>query len=83
MNAMEWSDTLGGQALCLFTALLLSTLIGAERQARHKDAGTRTPALVGLRSALFVLTSKFRFNAVLSVNPVRPLPFLLTSQFVS
>lgn len=83
MNAMEWSDTLGGQALCLFTALLLSTLIGAERQARHKDAGTRTHALVGLGSALFVLLSKFGFNDVLAVNLVQLDPSRLAAQIVS
>lgn len=69
--------------MCLLVALLLSTAIGAERQARHKDAGTRTHALVGLGSALFVLLSKFGFNDVLAVDLIRLDPSRLAAQIVS
>jgi len=34
-------------------AFVLSTVIGAEREYHHKDAGLRTHILVGLGSALF------------------------------
>ena len=83
MNTMQWSTTLWGQALCLLVALLLSTAIGAERQARHKDAGTRTHALVGLGSALFVILSKFGFADVLSTNLIELDPSRLAAQIVS
>ncbi|WEV67915.1 MgtC/SapB family protein [Bifidobacterium sp. ESL0769] len=61
--------TWGWQALYLFEALVLSTLIGFERQARHKDAGTRTHALVGVGSALFVIISKYGFIDMLTASP--------------
>lgn len=38
----------------LFVALLLGTLIGAERQYRQRDAGLRTNALVALGASAFV-----------------------------
>ncbi|WEV52553.1 MgtC/SapB family protein [Bifidobacterium sp. ESL0704] len=59
----------GWQALYLFEALVLSTSIGLERQAKHKDAGTRTHALVGVGSALFVIISKYGFLDVLTASP--------------
>lgn len=39
------------------TAFLLCALIGVERQFRHKSAGVRTHALVGLGSCVFTLIS--------------------------
>ena len=39
-------------------ALLLSALIGLEREVRQKSAGLRTYTLVGLASALIILISK-------------------------
>ncbi|MCO6559150.1 MAG: MgtC/SapB family protein [Bifidobacterium sp.] len=59
----------GWQALYLLEALVLSTSIGLERQARHKDAGTRTHALVGVGSALFVIISKYGFIDMLTASP--------------
>ncbi|MDF7665382.1 MgtC/SapB family protein [Bifidobacterium sp. ESL0745] len=59
----------GWQALYLFEALVLSTAIGLERQAKHKDAGTRTHALVGVGSALFVIISKYGFIDMLTASP--------------
>ena len=38
-------------------ALLLSTLIGLEREAGAKSAGLRTHVLVGVGSAVFMLVS--------------------------
>lgn len=46
-------DTIGKIVL----TILLSGLIGAEREIRHKGAGLRTHILVGVGSALIVLTS--------------------------
>jgi putative Mg2+ transporter-C (MgtC) family protein len=42
-------------------ALVLSTVIGLEREYRQKSAGLRTYTLVGLGSALFLLVSEFGF----------------------
>ncbi|MDF7641292.1 MgtC/SapB family protein [Bifidobacterium sp. ESL0784] len=72
----------GWQALYLFEALVFSTLIGLERQARHKDAGTRTHALVGVGSALFVIIGKYGFMDVLAAN-VRVDPSRVAAQIVS
>jgi putative Mg2+ transporter-C (MgtC) family protein len=41
-------------AISLFTAFILGTLIGAERQYRQRTAGLRTNVLVALASAAFV-----------------------------
>lgn len=41
----------------LLTAMLLGTVIGAERQWRHKIAGLRTNALVAVGASMFVLFS--------------------------
>ena len=47
------------QAGELGMALLLSAVIGVEREVRGKDAGLRTHALVSVGSALFMLVSKY------------------------
>ncbi len=49
-NAPEFLNSL----ISLFVALLLGTLIGAERQYRQRTAGLRTNALVALGAAAFV-----------------------------
>lgn len=49
-NAQSYFDTLFSYAL----ALILGTLIGAERQYRQRTAGLRTNALVALGAAAFV-----------------------------
>ena len=63
------------QAADLGLALLLSTLIGWEREVRQKSAGLRTHALVGLGAALFMLVSKYGFDNVagpgVSLDPSR------------
>ena len=41
----------------LATALVLGTLIGAERQWRHRTAGLKTNALVAIGAASFVITA--------------------------
>lgn len=54
------------QVVDLLIALVLSSLIGMERELKQKNAGLRTHTLVGLGSALFVLFSKYGFTDVLS-----------------
>jgi putative Mg2+ transporter-C (MgtC) family protein len=46
----------------LALALVLSAVIGVEREARQKSAGLRTHSLVGFASALFVLISQYGFG---------------------
>ncbi|KFF31022.1 MgtC/SapB family protein [Bifidobacterium bombi] len=70
------------QAAFLFAAFVLSTAIGTERQLRHKDAGIRTHALVGVGSALFVIISKYGFMDVISAN-IRLDPSRIAAQIVS
>lgn len=46
----------------LLTALFLSSMIGIERSRKNRAAGLRTHALVGVASALVMVTSTFLFN---------------------
>ncbi|MEV8636940.1 MgtC/SapB family protein [Streptosporangium sp. NPDC051023] len=59
----------------LALALVLSAVIGLEREARNKSAGLRTHTLVGLGAALFMLVSKYGFSDVpgphVSLDPSR------------
>lgn len=48
-------------ALRLVLAFLVGALIGTERKIRHKPAGLRTHALVGLGAALFTIISVYGF----------------------
>lgn len=52
--------------LRLFVALLLGSLIGLEREYRHRNAGLRTNALVAVGTALFTIISAFGFEELLS-----------------
>jgi putative Mg2+ transporter-C (MgtC) family protein len=65
-----WSQ-LGDLAL----ALALASLIGLEREWRHKATGLRTHTLVGVGAALFVIVSKYGFRDVVgpdvAVDPSR------------
>jgi putative Mg2+ transporter-C (MgtC) family protein len=54
----------------LSLAFGLSSLIGLERQWRHKSAGLRTHALVGVGAALFLLVSKYGFSDVLGSHVI-------------
>jgi putative Mg2+ transporter-C (MgtC) family protein len=67
----------------LALALVLSTLIGLEREFRMKSAGLRTHALVGVASALIMLVSKYGFNNVLATQLVVLDPSRVAAQIVS
>ncbi len=60
----------------LALALVLSTLIGMEREARQKSAGLRTHALVGFASALFVLISQHFGDSRLAAQVVSGIGFI-------
>lgn len=52
-------------------ALLLSAIIGLEREIRQKSAGLRTHTLVGVGAALFMLVSKYGFMDLLTTGGSR------------
>ncbi|MFI9352394.1 MgtC/SapB family protein [Streptomyces lydicus] len=80
-------DFHAGQGLRQFTelalALVLSSLIGLEREARQKSAGLRTHTLVGVGSALFMEVSIHGFGALLGVDGVSLDPSRVAAQVVS
>ena len=71
------------QGLDLFVALVLSSLIGVEREVRQKSAGLRTHTLVGLGAALFMLVSKYGFSDVLVRGEVQVDPSRVAAQIVT
>ena len=64
-------------------ALLLSGLIGLEREWRQKDAGLRTYTVVGIGSALFMQISKYGFGDVVHQGTVQLDPSRVAAQIVS
>ncbi len=64
-------------------ALLLSTIIGLEREVRQKNAGMRTYALVGTGAALIMLVSTYGFADVLQRQVVVLDPSRMAAQVVS
>ena len=78
MHFSEW-DLLWRLGL----ALLLSTVIGVEREVRQKNAGMRTYALVGTGAALFMLVSTYGFADVLQNKLIVLDPSRVAAQVVS
>lgn len=64
-------------------ALLLSALIGLEREFHQKSAGLRTYTLVGVGAALFTLVSKYGFTDVLQPGLIRLDPSRMAAQIVT
>ncbi len=64
-------------------ALVLSSVIGVEREIRQKQAGMRTYALVGVGSALLMLVSAYGFSDVVVTNIVVLDPSRVAAQVVS
>ncbi len=64
-------------------ALLLSAIVGLEREIRQKSAGLRTHTLVGVGAALFMLISKYGFNDVLEPGRVIVDPSRVAAQIVT
>jgi putative Mg2+ transporter-C (MgtC) family protein len=67
----------------LAVALVLSSIIGIEREVRQKIAGLRTHALVGMGSAVFMLVSKFGFDDILVPGRVVLNPGQLAGQIIT
>ncbi|MEV6834074.1 MgtC/SapB family protein [Streptomyces sp. NPDC051133] len=86
LTAPLW-DVHNGQGLRqlseLGLALLLSSLIGWEREAQQKSAGMRTHTLVGIASALMMEVSQHGFTAVLGLENVSFDPSRVAAQIVS
>jgi putative Mg2+ transporter-C (MgtC) family protein len=76
-----------GQAMVqlaeLTLALILSSLIGLEREFRAKSAGLRTHTLVGVAAALIMLVSKYGFNDVIVKYAIVLDPSRVAAQIVS
>lgn len=64
-------------------ALVLTAVIGVEREARAKSAGVRTHTLVGFGSAIFMIVSKYGFTDVLAMNHIALDPSRIAAQVVS
>lgn len=65
-------------------ALVLSTMVGLERELRQKSAGLRTHTLVGLGACLMMLVSKFGFFDIASIGGVfRVDPSRVAAQIVT
>jgi putative Mg2+ transporter-C (MgtC) family protein len=64
-------------------ALLLSALIGLEREFKLKSAGLRTHALVGVASALILLISKYGFTDILVKYEIVLDPSRVAAQIVT
>ncbi|HBG61816.1 MAG: hypothetical protein A2Y03_04450 [Omnitrophica WOR_2 bacterium GWF2_38_59] len=52
--------------------IVLSGIIGAERELRHKGAGLRTHVLVCLGSTLIAITSLYIFDEYNGLTPIDP-----------
>lgn len=64
-------------------ALLLSAVIGLEREVRQKSAGLRTHTLLGVGAALFMLISRYGFGDVLEPGRVVLDPSRVSAQIVT
>lgn len=64
-------------------ALVLTTVIGLEREAGAKSAGLRTHTLVGVGSAVFMLISKYGFADLLGQGQISLDPSRVAAQIVS
>jgi putative Mg2+ transporter-C (MgtC) family protein len=71
------------QAAELGLALVLSALVGLEREIRQKSAGLRTHTLVGVGAALFMLISKYGFTDVLEPGRIVVDPSRVAAQIVT
>jgi putative Mg2+ transporter-C (MgtC) family protein len=88
MNPIHWlsTETLGQSVTQLgelTLALVLSSLIGLEREIRMKSAGLRTHTLVGVGAALLMLVSKYGFGDVIVTNQIVLDPSRVAAQIVS
>jgi putative Mg2+ transporter-C (MgtC) family protein len=67
----------------LMLALVLSSLIGLEREFRAKSAGLRTHTFVGVAAALIMLISKYGFGDIIVKDVIVLDPSRIAAQIVS
>jgi putative Mg2+ transporter-C (MgtC) family protein len=86
----DWMKALGepmGQSWVQFVdlgiALVLSALIGMEREYRQKSAGLRTYSVVGVAACLMMLISKYGFTDILSPDRIMLDPSRVAAQVVT
>lgn len=85
MSAITFGESFGQgwvQVGELGLAFALSSLIGFEREWRHKSAGLRTHTIVGVAAALIMIISKYGFTDVLGSHVVLD-PSRVAAQIVS
>ncbi len=87
MHLPHWLEVEPGQTALqigeLVLALVLSSMIGLERELRMKSAGLRTHALVGVSAALIMLVSKYGFTDILAKYVIVLDPSRVAAQIVS
>ena len=86
MSSLFFAEPIGQgwlQFAELGLALVLSSVIGLEREIRQKSAGLRTYTLVGVASALIILISKYGFTNILADGRVVLDPSRMAAQIVS
>ncbi|SDF36500.1 MgtC/SapB family protein [Pseudonocardia oroxyli] len=83
MSSLWSSDTQWSLLLPVLLALVLTTVIGLEREAGAKSAGLRTHTLVGVGAAVFMLVSKYGFDDLLGTDHVALDPSRIGAQIVS
>lgn len=71
------------QFVDLAIALILSALIGMEREYRQKSAGLRTYSVVGVAACLMMLISKYGFTDILSSGHIVLDPSRVAAQVVT
>jgi putative Mg2+ transporter-C (MgtC) family protein len=71
------------QFVDLAIALVLSALIGMEREYRQKSAGLRTYSVVGVAACLMMLISKYGFTDILSPDRIMLDPSRVAAQVVT
>ena len=64
-------------------AFLLSSVIGLEREIRHKSAGLRTYTIIGTGATLFLLVSKYGFTDVLADSRIVFTPTRVAARIVT
>lgn len=79
----ELTDAFWAQASAMALALALCTVMGIERQLRHKSAGVRTHALVGTGATLFTLVSAYGFQSLPGIDHYSSDPSRIAAQVVT
>lgn len=70
MGQIDWA-LFGSETLRVLAAAVFCGLMGLERQLRHKNAGVRTHALVGMGACLFTIIGMHPLLGETSGDPMR------------